>query len=60
MSDCIRLELDTEGDELLILERLDRGDLAVAIMDGDGNETRVRIQGAALNRWVTLMAGGVQ
>lgn len=53
-----RLELSTESDELVILERLDDRDIAIAIMGEDGEETRARIRASALQLGLTTIGAG--
>lgn len=57
MSKIERLEISTEGDELVILEQLDDRDIAIAIMDEDGNETRARIRAAAFSLGLETIGG---
>lgn len=56
MNQVERIELSTAGDELLILERLDDRDVAVVIMDDEGNELRARIRSALVRQALEQVA----
>lgn len=57
MSEVQQIDLSTEDDQNIILNRLDDRDIGLHIIDGEGNDMWVRVRGEVLHTWLGRMIG---